>query len=167
MVKKQFTHVDKVGRLRMVDVSKKRPTRRSAEASCVVRTTADLSALTPNEQGIEPIHAARLAGVMAAKQTADLIPLCHPLALSDVDVVITSSTRGLEVSSSVVTVDHTGVEMEALTACTVAALSLVNALIKDDPHAQIDDLALLRKTGGRSGDWGRLVPPTSTGTSPE
>ena len=161
MVKKQFTHVDKVGRLRMVDVSKKRPTRRTAEASCVVHTTADLTSLSPNGQGIEPIHAARLAGVMAAKQTSDLIPLCHPLPLDDVDVTISASARGLEVTSSVVTVHHTGVEMEALTACAVAALSLVNALIKDDPRAHVDDLALLRKTGGRSGDWGRLVPPPS------
>ncbi|HQU00308.1 MAG TPA: cyclic pyranopterin monophosphate synthase MoaC [Acidimicrobiales bacterium] len=162
MVRKPFTHVDKAGKLRMVDVSKKRATRRSAEASCYVRTTVDLAALPRDEHGVEPVHAARLAGVQAAKQTSSLIPLCHPLSLDDIQVDVTTSERGLEVASSVVTVHHTGVEMEALTACMVAALSLVSALKKSDPGASIEDLALLRKSGGRSGDWGRLVAPKPT-----
>lgn len=161
MVKKSFTHVDRVGKVRMVDVSKKRPTRRSAEASSVVVTACGLADLVHDHQGMEPLHAARIAGIQAAKQTSTLIPLCHPLSLDDVHVEILPSERGFDVTSSVVTVHHTGVEMEALTACMVAALSLLNALLDLDPNASIEDVALMRKSGGRSGDWGRLVAPTN------
>ncbi|HUY42140.1 MAG TPA: cyclic pyranopterin monophosphate synthase MoaC [Acidimicrobiales bacterium] len=159
MVKKSFTHVDRVGKVRMVDVSKKRPTRRSADASCVVLTTGDLNSLAHDWQGMEPLHAARIAGIQAAKQTSTLIPLCHPLNLDDVHVEILPHDRGLSVTASVVTIHHTGVEMEALTACTIAALSLLNALLEIDPDASVQDVALMRKSGGRSGDWGRLVSP--------
>ncbi|HVB19416.1 MAG TPA: cyclic pyranopterin monophosphate synthase MoaC [Acidimicrobiales bacterium] len=159
MVKKSFTHVDRGGKVRMVDVSKKRATRRSAEASCVVLTTGDANTLAHDAQGVEPLHAARIAGIQAAKQTSTLIPLCHPLNLDDVNVEILANDRGFSVVTSVVTIHHTGVEMEALTACTVAALSLLNALLEIDPNASIQEVALMRKSGGRSGDWGRLVSP--------
>lgn len=158
-MRKTFTHLDRTGKLRMVDVSRKKPTRRTAEASCTVLTRFDITKLPPDPQGIEPLHAARLAGIQAAKATSSLIPLCHPLNLDDVDVVISPSERGLEISATVVTVHHTGVEMEALTACAVAGLSLLDALSGVDPYASMDDLGLQRKTGGRSGDWGRLVGP--------
>lgn len=156
-MKKSFTHVDRAGKLRMVDISRKKATRRTAEASCVVVTTCDLASLPPDHQGIDAVHAARLAGVQAAKATSSLIPLCHPLNLDDVDVEVTPSGHGVEVTATVVTVHHTGVEMEALTACAVAGLSLLNALAEADPTASIEALGLQRKTGGRSGDWGRLV----------
>ncbi len=158
-MKKTFTHVDRAGKLRMVDVSRKKTTRRTAEASCAVVTSFDLARLPADPQGIDALHAARLAGVQAAKATATLIPLCHPLNLDDVDVEVTVSARGLEITASIVAVHHTGVEMEALTACAVAGLSLLDALREVDPGASMEDLALQRKTGGRSGDWGRLVEP--------
>lgn len=152
-----FTHLDGSGKLRMVDVSRKRRTRRTARARCNVTTSAALSDLDAGASEIEAVHAARLAGILAAKQTAALIPLCHPLDLHDIQVNITTTPDGFTVESEVLTIHHTGVEMEALTACAVAALSLVSALLPVDAFARIEDLALLRKTGGRSGDWGREV----------
>ncbi len=141
----------------MVDVSAKRSTRRRAEASCLVVTTADLAALAPREDGLGARHAARVAGVLAAKRTAELIPLCHSLALSDVDVAVTPVEGGLAVATTVTATQRTGVEMEALTACAVAALSLLQALREVDPLAHVERLALDYKAGGRSGAWGRSV----------
>jgi cyclic pyranopterin phosphate synthase len=152
-----FTHVDSSGKLRMVDVTPKRPTKRRAYAGCVVRTVADMAALGPNANGLDPVHAARLAGIQAAKQTANLIPLCHPLDLNEVQVEVVANAGRIEISATVAATHRTGVEMEALTACAFAALSIVSSLVDVDPCAQIDDLVLLRKTGGKSGDWGRLV----------
>ena len=140
----------------MVDVSTKDATRRSAHASCAVVTNAGSSSFVTSD-GTDIIHAARLAGILAAKQTAALIPLCHPLNLDDIQVDVTKSATGLDVESTVVATQHTGVEMEALTACAVTALSLVTSLLEHDRGARMDDLVLLRKTGGRSGDWGRSV----------
>jgi len=94
---------------------------------------------------------------MAAKQTAQLIPLCHPLNLDDIQVDVLINEHGVEIQSSVATVHQTGVEMEALTACAVAALSLLTSLLTVDHSARMDDLVLLRKSGGESGDWGRQV----------
>ena len=160
MVKKQLSHVDSSGKLRMVDVSGKRATRRTAQASCVVRTNAEIPAPGTATHALDVLHAARIAGIQAAKQTANLIPLCHPLSLDDIHVDITKNENGVSIQSMVVTVHHTGVEMEALTACAVAALSVVSSLLDLDPTARIEDLVLLRKTGGKSGEWGRLVDPT-------
>jgi cyclic pyranopterin phosphate synthase len=157
MVKKQLSHVDSSGKLRMVDVSGKRTSRRSAQASCVVITEVEIPAPGTATHALDVLHAARIAGIQAAKQTANLIPLCHPLSLDDIQVDITKNARGVSIESTVVTVHHTGVEMEALTACAVAALSVVCSLQEIDPSARIEDLVLLRKTGGKSGDWGRLV----------
>lgn len=154
---KPFSHLDASGKLRMVDVSGKSMTRRSSHASCLLVTTADLTGLSAND--VEPVHAARIAGILAAKQTATLVPLCHPLNVSDVQVDVTTVSRGLEIHAMIVTVDHTGVEMEALVACAFTALSLLSALLDADPDAHVEDLVLLEKTGGKSGDWGRLVPP--------
>jgi len=152
-----FSHIDAKGKLRMVDVTNKRPTKRRAMARCLVVTTANLDALEPWPDGIDPLHAARVAGVHAAKRTADLIPLCHSLNLNDVDVQLSSYQGGVEISATVTATQRTGVEMEALTACAFAALSVVDSLKTSDPYARIDDLVLLKKEGGKSGTWGRLA----------
>jgi cyclic pyranopterin phosphate synthase len=155
---KPFTHVDTSGKLRMVDVSKKTPTRRTSHASCLVVTDVDMTGRTFEE--LDPIHASRIAGILAAKQTATLIPLCHPINISDVQVDAIPVSKGLEIHAKIVTVDQTGVEMEALVACAVTALNIVSSLFSEDPFAHVEDLALLEKSGGKSGDWGRLVNPT-------
>lgn len=152
-----FTHLDDDGKLRMVDMSDKDATLRSAEASCFVISGIDVLALGASSNGLDIIHAARLAGIQAAKRTADIIPLCHPISLNNVRVDVVSGQRGVEVHSEVVTFSRTGVEMEALAACAMAALSLVSAVAHVDPTIRFEDLVLLRKSGGRSGDWGRSV----------
>jgi cyclic pyranopterin phosphate synthase len=153
----QFSHTDNAGKLKMVNVSRKRPTKRRALASCVVLTVADVTNLASSHNGVEPLHAARLAGIQGAKQTAILIPLCHPLNVDEIQVDLSVKPGRIEISATVGATHRTGVEMEALTACAFAALSLLGSLKKTDPQARIDDLVLLRKTGGKSGDWGRLV----------
>ncbi|HEY1761005.1 MAG TPA: cyclic pyranopterin monophosphate synthase MoaC [Acidimicrobiales bacterium] len=155
---KPFTHVDASGKLRMVDVSKKAPTRRTSHASCLIVTDVDLTGQTYGE--LDPVHASRIAGILAAKQTATLIPLCHPLNISDVQVDVVPVAKGLEIHARIVTVDQTGVEMEALVACAMTALSIVSSLLNEDPFAHVEDLVLLKKSGGKSGDWGRLVKPS-------
>jgi len=157
MAEGPFSHIDATGKLRMVDVTNKRPTRRQAMARCLVVTVADVDALEPWTDGIDPLHAARVAGVHAAKRTSDLIPLCHSLNLNDVDVRLNAFADGIEISATVTATQRTGVEMEALTACAFAALSIVDSLQKADPSARIDDLVLMKKEGGKSGTWGRLV----------
>jgi cyclic pyranopterin phosphate synthase len=156
-MERQLSHINALGKLRMVDVTSKRVTRRLAVARCVVVTTADISALEVRDDEIDPILCARIAGVSAAKRTSELIPLCHPLNLNDVNVELTLDERGIEVTTTVTATQRTGVEMEALSACAFAALSIVDALQVVDPMAQIDQLELLRKEGGRSGSWGRLA----------
>lgn len=156
-MERPFTHVDATGRLRMVDVSTKRPSRRRAEAHCVVVTSVDVTKLAPRADGLSVLHVARVAGVLAAKRTPEIIPLCHSLNLNDVDVVLEARNGGLTVTSSVTATQRTGVEMEALTACAFAALSVLDALTEADPEARVEDLVLLRKEGGKSGNWGRLV----------
>jgi cyclic pyranopterin phosphate synthase len=141
----------------MVDVTNKRPTRRQAQARCLVVTVAAMGSLEPRTDGIDPWHAARVAGVFAAKKTADLIPLCHSLNLNDVDVELNVREDSIEITATVTATQRTGVEMEALTACAIAALSVLNTLKRADPNAWIDDLVLLKKEGGKSGNWGRLV----------
>ena len=151
MTGQEFTHLDGDGRLSMVDVSSKEPTRRVAQASCLVRTPGDAR----QSLDADVILSARLTGVRAAKRTADLIPLCHPLALSNVRLDVETHPGGYTVLSEVVTDARTGVEMEALTACAFAALALVNAILDLDPEVRVEDLTLRRKSGGTSGDWGR------------
>ncbi len=141
----------------MVDVSGKRRTLRKAWAQCLVVTTVPLASIEPRHDGLEVVHVARVAGVLAAKRTAEIIPLCHPLLLSDVNVELAEGDGGVEVSASVIATESTGVEMEALTACAFAALSILGSLRALDPNARIDDLVLLKKEGGKSGSWGRLA----------
>ncbi len=155
MTDESLSHVDDDGKLRMVDVSEKASTRRTALASCRVRTTLRVSDLGIHANGVDVLQAARLAGVNAAKLTSQIIPLCHPLALDDIDVTVGDDEHGLTVLARVVVVGRTGVEMEALAACAFAALTLLNALRARDRAARLEDLLVREKTGGKSADWGR------------
>jgi cyclic pyranopterin phosphate synthase len=154
MSEQSLSHVDADGKLRMVDVSAKSLTRRTARASCVVVTSIDLTHLGATALGLDVIQSARLKGIQAAKITANLIPLCHPLGLDDIHLDVLPHARGVEVRSTVSTVARTGVEMEALVACTYCALSLLDSLLSHDSTSRCIDLAILTKTGGKS-DWGR------------
>jgi cyclic pyranopterin monophosphate synthase len=137
----------------MVDVSAKTPSRRAAEASALVLLKpAVLRALPRNPKG-DPLEVARLAGIMAAKKTSELIPLCHPLPLSHVDVTLRLCENGVAISSRVTTTAVTGVEMEALVAASVAALTVYDMCKALDKGIQIRDIVLERKSGGKSGEY--------------
>jgi cyclic pyranopterin phosphate synthase len=154
-----LTHIDDQGRARMVDVTGKPLTHRVALAKCVVTTEADaINVLAEASDGLDVVEGARFAGIQAAKQTASLIPLCHPIRLDRVTVDVMVDVHEIEISAVTEIVERTGVEMEALTACAVAALTLVATLIDVDPGASIGDLTLWHKSGGRSGDWVRSGP---------
>lgn len=156
----ELTHIDPRGQARMVDVSTKPPTRRRAGAACRVQLTTGLDrALADAVDPAAVLGEARIAGIQAAKLTSSLIPLCHPIALSSVTVDLTVDDRSVVVSATVETVERTGVEMEALTACCVAALTVVGACRTADPPPSIEDLTVWEKSGGRSGDWRRTVGP--------
>lgn len=153
----RLSHLDDEGRITMVDVSAKPVTARVAEASgFVMMSPATIRAIrarhTPKG---DPLETARLAGIMAAKRTAELIPLCHSLALSHVDVQITLRQRGARLVATATTSAQTGVEMEALTAVSVAALTLYDMCKAIDRAMTITDIRLERKSGGRSGAWRR------------
>ena len=156
MSEPSFSHLDSDGRLRMVDISDKEPSRRVAQASCTVKTKEKPRGNFSN------VQYARLAGIQAAKRTADLIPLCHPLVLAQIQVEIEENEWGYDVRAEVVTTGRTGVEMEALTACAFAALTLIDSLLEVDPTIRVENLTLLRKSGGKSGDWGRDIPSSDT-----
>jgi cyclic pyranopterin phosphate synthase len=139
----------------MVDVGEKGVTRRTARAHAFVRMSREvLSALPENPKG-NPLDVARMAGVMAAKKTSDLIPLCHSLPLAHADVEITVETDGVRIVASAATTAQTGVEMEALTAASVAALTIYDMTKALDKRIEIHDIYLLEKTGGKSGDFKR------------
>lgn len=152
---KKLSHYDSTGNPRMVDVSAKPETRRTAKAHAFVRIgTLALERLPENPKG-NPLEIARIAGIAAAKRTSDLIPLCHPLMLTHADVDVTLEEKGVRVISSVTTTAQTGVEMEALTAASVAALTVYDMVKALDKSIEIQDLYLLQKTGGKSGDFHR------------
>ena len=153
----RLTHLDEAGRARMVDVSDKPATARQAVATGRVRMAPETLALALSGQARkgDVLAVAEIAGVMAAKRTADLIPLCHPLALSKVEVAITPWAEGLAVTATVRTTGPTGVEMEALTAVSVACLTLYDMLKAADKAMVIEAIQLETKTGGKSGDWAR------------
>jgi cyclic pyranopterin phosphate synthase len=152
---KRLSHYDRAGRARMVDVSGKSATRREAEASGFVAiSSAVLAALPSNPKG-DPLEVARVAGIMAAKRTWELIPMCHPLPLSLVDVEVRVCENGLAITSKVATTAETGVEMEALTAVSVAALTVYDMLKAADKSIEIREIVLERKSGGKSGDYRR------------
>jgi cyclic pyranopterin phosphate synthase len=152
----RLTHVDEHGKAHMVDVTGKAPTLRIAEARCSVLTTADVSkVLADPAVGTGLLETARFAGILAAKQTSHLVPLCHPIRLDGVAVDVQEASDGFRIVAEAAITDRTGVEMEALTACTVAALVLLQPLLDVDPSTSIEGLTLWRKTGGRSGTWQR------------
>jgi cyclic pyranopterin phosphate synthase len=139
----------------MVDVSAKTANVREAEASAFVAMTAKvLGALSSNPKG-DPLETARLAGIMAAKKTAELIPLCHPLPLSHIDVELRQCENGIAISTKVRTTADTGVEMEALVAASVAALTVYDMCKALDKGIEIREIVLQRKSGGKSGDYVR------------
>ena len=155
--RKRLSHVDPAGRATMVDVGAKAPTARRARAEGrITMSAAALRAIRQNavKKG-DVLGVARLAGIQAAKRTADLIPLCHPLALTDVQVELTLDTRlsGIRVEAVVSTVAPTGVEMEALTAVSVALLTVYDMAKSVDKGMRIHGIRLLEKTGGKSGTW--------------
>jgi cyclic pyranopterin phosphate synthase len=153
----RLTHLDDAGRARMVDVSAKDVTVRTATASGRVLLSAD--AVAALRGGTVPkgdaLAVARIAGIIGAKRTSDLIPLCHPLAIHGVTVDLTVEDSGVAITASVRTADRTGVEMEALTSVSVAALTLIDMIKAVDKSAVITDVRLEAKDGGRSGTWRR------------
>jgi cyclic pyranopterin monophosphate synthase len=152
---RRLSHYDHAGRARMVDVSGKSATKREAEASgFVAMKPAVLAALPKNPKG-DPLEVARLAGIMAAKRTAELIPLCHPLPLSLIDVDLRLCENGVAITSKVTTTAETGVEMEALVAVSVAALTVYDMCKALDKGIAIREIVLDRKTGGKSGEYRR------------
>src|SRR5579872_932572 len=152
---KELSHYDKAGRARMVDVSGKSATRREAQASAFVQMhPAVLRALPKNPKG-DPFEAARIAGIMAAKRTSDLIPLCHSLPLSHVDVEMRLCENGVAIATKVITTAQTGVEMEALVAATISALTLYDMLKGVDKGIEIREVVLQRKSGGKSAEYRR------------
>lgn len=152
---KKLSHYDHSGQARMVDVSGKVPSKREAEASGFVAVKSEVLKTLPSNPKGDPLEVARIAGIMAAKRTSDLIPMCHPLPLSHVDVAVRVCENGLAITSRVATTAETGVEMEALTAVSVAALTIYDMLKAADKGIEIRDIVLERKTGGKSGEYQR------------
>jgi cyclic pyranopterin monophosphate synthase len=152
---KKLSHYDRAGRARMVDVSGKAATKREAEASAFVSLKPEvLAALPANPKG-DPLEVARIAGIMAAKRTSELIPMCHPLPLSLVDVEVRVCENGVAITSKVATTAETGVEMEALMAASVSALTVYDMLKGADKGIEIREIVLERKSGGKSGEYRR------------
>ncbi|MEO8125901.1 MAG: cyclic pyranopterin monophosphate synthase MoaC [Bryobacteraceae bacterium] len=152
---KSLSHYDAAGAARMVDVSAKQTTRRTAKAHAFVRIRPSVLKKLPENPKGNPLEIARIAGVMASKKTAEMIPLCHPLMLSHADVEVCVEKEGVRIISTVSTSGQTGVEMEALTAAAVAALTVYDMTKALDKSIEIQDLYLLEKTGGKSGDFKR------------
>lgn len=153
----RLTHVDASGAARMVDVTGKAVTARTATARGRVELSAAVVALLRGE-GVpkgDALAVARIAGIMAAKRTPDLVPLCHPLAIGGVEVDLAVADDGVDIEATVRTADRTGVEMEALTVVSVAALTVVDMVKAVDKLARITDIEVVAKSGGKSGDWHR------------
>ncbi|GLW70244.1 cyclic pyranopterin monophosphate synthase accessory protein [Kitasatospora phosalacinea] len=153
----RLTHVDHTGAARMVDVSEKAATTRVAVAAGRVRVAPRVVELLRGE-GVpkgDALAVARIAGIMGAKRTPELIPLCHPIALTGTTVDLAVTDTAVEITATVRTADRTGVEMEALTAVATAALTVIDMVKAVDKAAAIEDVRVLSKTGGKSGDWSR------------
>jgi cyclic pyranopterin phosphate synthase len=154
---KKLSHYDRRGQARMVDVTNKSPTRRKAAASArVMLRPSVLEALPRNPKG-DPFEVARFAGIMAAKRTSDLIPMCHTLPLSHVDVTLELCENGVAIRSEVTCTSVTGAEMEALVAATVAALTVYDMCKALDRDIEIREIVLQHKSGGKSGDYNRTA----------
>ncbi len=152
---KKLSHFDSAGSPRMVDVSAKAETRRTARAHAFVRIAAAVLEKLPQNPKGNPLEIARIAGISAAKRTSELIPLCHPLMLTHADLEVTVEKDGVRIIATAATTGPTGVEMEALTAAGVAALTVYDMTKALDKSIEIQDLYLLEKTGGKSGDFRR------------
>ncbi len=153
----RLTHVDETGAARMVDVSAKEISHRTAVAAGTVRTTGEVIGLL-NAGGLakgDALATARIAGIMGAKRTPDLIPLCHPIALHKVTVDLHPGADSIDITATARTADRTGVEMEALTAVATAGLTLIDMIKAVDPAASLCDVRVLRKEGGKTGLWER------------
>lgn len=153
----EFTHLDSTGAARMVDVTAKEVTVREARATGRVLVSTEVVVLLRGS-GVpkgDALAVARIAGIAAAKRTADLVPLCHPIAIHGVTVELVVEDAAVAISATVRTADRTGVEMEALTCVCVAGLALIDMVKAVDPSATITDVALQEKSGGRRGDWRR------------
>jgi cyclic pyranopterin monophosphate synthase len=156
-VANELTHVDATGAARMVDVTEKSITARRAVAAGTVETTAEVVALLRQDalpKG-DALGVARVAGIMGAKRTPDLIPLCHPIALHNVTVELTLREAAVDIEVAVKTADRTGVEMEALTAVATAGLTIIDMIKAVDPSACLQGVRVLRKEGGKTGLWER------------
>src|ERR1700676_4894505 len=149
---KKLSHYDGAGRARMVDVSGKSATRREAEASAFVAMRSEVLAALPENPKGDPLEVARIAGIMAAKRTAELIPMCHPLPLALVDVEVRVCENGVAITSKVATTAETGVEMEALVAVSVSALTVYDMCKGADKGIEIREIVLERKSGGKEGE---------------
>lgn len=157
--KHSLTHLDQKGRVRMVDVSHKKPTLREAKAAATVFASPELLRLV-KEKALpkgDVLSVAKIAGIQAAKRTHELIPMCHPLHLSHIDVVVSLRKNCIVVTASVKALDQTGVEMEALTAVSVAALTIYDMCKSFEKGMIISEVMLLEKSGGKSGTWKREV----------
>jgi cyclic pyranopterin monophosphate synthase len=151
----RLSHYDDAGAARMVDVSHKAMTKRTAKAHAFVRIKPDVLEKLPQNPKGNPLEVARFAGITAAKRTSDLIPMCHPLPLSHADVDVSVEAGGVRIVATASTAAATGVEMEALTAASIAALTVYDMTKALDKGIEIQDVYLLEKTGGKSGDWKR------------
>ena len=150
---RKLSHYDQAGRARMVDLSAKAATKREAEASAFVILKPEVLAALPENPKGDPLEVARVAGIMAAKRTAELIPMCHPLPLAHIDVAVRLCENGVAITSRVTTTAPTGVEMEALTAASIAALTVYDMCKSLDKGIEIREIVLQRKSGGKSGDY--------------
>ncbi len=157
-----LSHFDEAGQARMVDVGAKAATRREAVAGAFVELNAAVLAALPRNPKGDPLEVARFAGIQAAKRTSDLIPMCHPLALTFVDVQADVVEGGVEIRATAATVAGTGVEMEAMTAAAVAALTIYDMTKALDKGIRIREVMLLSKSGGKSGDYRRSDPSFKT-----
>lgn len=153
---KKLSHYDNSGRARMVDVSHKSATRREAEASAFVQIRPEVLRALPESPKGDPLEVARIAGIMAAKRTSELIPMCHPLPLSHIDVEMRLCENGVAITSKAVATAETGVEMEALVAASVSALTIYDMAKSLDKGIEIRQIVLERKSGGKSGDYRRV-----------
>ena len=150
-----LSHYDATGQAHMVDVSQKVPTRRQATASAFIELSAAVLAALPTNPKGHPLEVARFAGIQAAKQTASLIPMCHPLPLTHVDITTEITATGVKIQATVATNGPTGVEMEALTAASIAALTIYDMTKALDKSIVIRNIQLESKSGGKSGDYQR------------
>jgi cyclic pyranopterin phosphate synthase len=150
-----FTHLNDAGEVRMVDITNKEVTKRSATAHGIVKVNQSVITLinSKNLPKGDLFSTVRLAGIMAAKKTSELIPLCHPLAISGVEVAVEIKNESISITAIVKSTDRTGVEMEALTAVSIAALTAIDMVKAVDKSATIESVRLIEKTGGKSGTW--------------